>query len=196
MIAKTQEEGLALLDSLAAEASYGKFAAKLSFAQRCEILALHRKGCTRELLAKLYRVDRRTITHIYNQQSPHYKNVREEELRLGRDNFILQYLTLDVQNAAIALMEKNGDKEVNNKLANRKAGIHMMRNDYCDYDHRVMIGWIEPSDQDDIQIAGWYYKDLDSEWPDTWFTAGGPDSLKTSQAAYTAAINDISDKIP
>lgn len=196
MIVKTQEEGLALLDLLHAENNYGKFAAKLTFAQRCEILALHRKGCTRELLAKLYKVDRRTVTHIHNPDSPHYKNVREEELRLGRDNFITKYLTLDVQNAAFEMIEGQKNDVTNNKLANRKRGIHKVRNDFCDYDHRVIIGWVEPGDQDDVQVAGWYYKDMDSEWPDTWFSAGGSDSLKTSQACYNAMLGDISDKLP
>jgi hypothetical protein len=192
---KTQEEGNALLTLINVSNNMGKFASKLSFTQRCEILALHRRGCTRELLSKLYKVDRRTITHIYNGQSPHYRNVREEELRLGRNNFIDNYLTLDVQNAAFAYFgEKRDEPHVNNKAANKRQGVHNMQNDMCDYAHRVIIGWVEPGIQEDITVAGWYYKDLDSEWPDSWFHCG-PESLRTSQACWAAAQEDISDKI-
>jgi hypothetical protein len=195
MKVETQEEGLALLDSLAEQSNIGKFAPKLSFGQRCEILALSRKGCTRELLSKLYRVDRRTVTHIYNSNSPHYKNVREEELRLGRDNFITKYLTLDVQNAAFEFIEASKADTLNNKYANKKQGIHTMRNDMCDYDHRVEIRWKDNIvGENGSEPAGWYYRDLDSEWPNDWFHCG-PDSMKTSQACHAAAQRDISDKL-
>src|SRR5580765_3485616 len=163
MPAKTQEEGLALLASLNGESLAGKYAAKLSFGQRCEILALSRTGCTRELLAKMYNVDRRTITHIYNINSIHYKNVREEELRLGRENFIAKYATLDVLNKAYELAVANKEG-INNPNANKKRGIHNLQNDACEFPHRVVIQWVE-ADNDKIEISGWYYKDLDSEWP-------------------------------
>ena len=76
-----------MLEFFAKKNSENKFGAKLDFTQRCEILALRHAGVTREVLADMYKVDRRTITHIYNPMSPHYKNVREQELRMGRDSF-------------------------------------------------------------------------------------------------------------
>src|SRR5262245_4445022 len=56
-----------------------RFAAKLTFDQRCQVLALHRLGVTREDLAMMFGINRRTVTHIYNPQSEHYKSVREKE---------------------------------------------------------------------------------------------------------------------
>lgn len=193
-VEKTQEEGIALLSFIGISNNTSKYAPKLSFTQRCEILALHRNGVSRETIAKIYKVDRRTITHIYNSQSVHYRNVREEELRLGRNNFVTKYLTTDVQNAAFAFMGDKTDKLINNKAANRKAGIHTMRNEFCNYDHRVIIKWMEEDPEKGIKVAGWYYQDMEGEWPNDWFNCG-PDSLKTSQSCYTHAMEDISDKL-
>ena len=188
----TQEEGIALLISANEDRNSTKFAPKLSFAQRCEVLALFRCRCSRELLAKLYNVDRRTITHIYNPKSPHYKNVREEELRLGRDNFVRQYATADVTAAAYNLATAT-KSEGNNRNANKKRGIHDMKNDMCTKPHRVMIQWVTPEDSS-VAVAGWYYKDLDSEWPDDWFH-GDQDSMRTSQSCYAHAMKDVSDPL-
>jgi hypothetical protein len=169
----------------------GKFAAKLTFEQRCEILALHRKGCTRENLAKMFGIDRRTVTHIYNPQSPHYRNVREEEKRLGADNFFGKYVSQESMARMIAFGNEKGPD--NNKSSNRKAGIHTVQGPMCKHMHRVRIEWKEANDHD-IPVSGWYYNDLDSDFPDAWFQTG-PDSLKTSQACYTGMLEDISDKI-
>jgi len=193
----TREEAMEALDAAiaASKAVNKKYEPKLSFPQRCEILALYRKGCTRESLANLYGVDRRTITHIYNPRSPRYKNVREEELRLGGSNFLDMYLSEEMMRRATSIVKPAvDDKNANNRAANRKAGVHSMRNEFCDYDHRVIIQWVE-ADGDKIPVSGWYYKDLDSEWPDAWFTTQDPEALKTSQNCYTAALMDISDKL-
>src|SRR5262252_4002411 len=70
-----------------------KFAAKLDFPQRCEILALYRRGVGRNILADAFGVDRRTVTHIHNPVSPHYKNVRAEYDRLGKEACEQAYVT-------------------------------------------------------------------------------------------------------
>jgi hypothetical protein len=88
-----------------------------------------------------------------------------------------------------------GVKEViNNKLASGKAGIHIVRGKMCSYDHRVAIQWIEAG-QHGTTISGWYYRDLDGDFPETWFIAGGPESMRNSQACYAAMLNDITDKL-
>ena len=81
------------------------------------------------------------------------------------------------------------------KMANKKQGLHIVRGPMCTYDHRVTIAWREPSEIDNITVAGWYYRDLDSDFPDHWFTAGGLDSLRSSQACYTAMLDEITDKL-
>lgn len=184
------EEGIALLRLYNINNGKSKFSTKLSFTQRCEILALHHSGCSRAALSKMYNVDRRTITHIYNPNSPHYVNVREEELRLGRDRFIAHYVTEDVRKAAMLQFPQ---AEANNKNANRKQGVHSMQNDFCNNPHRVVIQWME-ADGHNITTSGWHYRDLDSEWPDSWFNCGAT-SLRTSQDCFAAALKDISDKI-
>ena len=186
----TGEERFAILSLM----NWGsnKFAPKLSFPKRCEILALYRAGLTRETLAMMYNVDRRTITHIYNPVSPHYKNVREEELRLGRERFRAIYLSEDVWNQAMALGKERVNNVANNKYAKGKAGIHVVRGTFCEYEHRVMIEWREKDEN--IEVAGWHYKDLDGDFPDNWFFAG-EESRKTSMACYLAMMKDITDKI-
>jgi hypothetical protein len=192
---KTIQEGHAILYLIGAsnKCRVGKYAPKLSFEQRCEVLGLWRLGYTRESLSRIYGVDRRTITHVYNQQSPHYKNVRVELLRMGLDNFLAKYVTPEVQARAQAFIEHNKE-EFNNPRANKKAGLHTVRNDMCKYDHRVTIGWVEAG-VGNVEVSGWYYRDLDSEWPDAWFTAGGPESLRNSQSCYAAMMEDIADKL-
>ena len=172
-----------------------RFAQKLNFANRCEILALHRMGIPRETLAVMYQIDRRTVAHIYTPNGPHYKNVRAEEVGLGTQKFREVYVTQDLLNKALAYNAANKAKDkapVNNKHATHKAGIHNVRGPMCTYDHRVAIQWREPDG--DIETAGWYYMDLDGDYPNTWFCVGD-ESLKTSQACYNAMIEDIADKV-
>jgi hypothetical protein len=165
-----------------------KFGNKLTFEQRCEILALYRAGIQRELLAKIYGIDPRTVTHIYNAQSPHYKNVRQEEHNLGLVGFQKKYLNQSAQEKALMLQQmKQHDKPVNNKYSNTKAGLHIVRGAYCTYDHRVIIEW---------QNEGWYYRDLDGDMPEQWFLAGGDEaSCRTSQACFAAMLKEITDKL-
>jgi hypothetical protein len=177
-----------------------RFAPKLDFERHCQILALHRIGITREALAKMYGVNRRTITHIYNPQSAHYKKVREEEKRLGPIEFRRMYLSQDVMDRALSyrqIAETKLDK--NNPHANRKAGAHQVKGPNCQHEHRVVIAWKEAGDQmndngiDRIDVAGWYYNDLDSDLPDHWLHVGG-DSRSTSDACYRAMLKDIVDR--
>ena len=187
--ASTREERLALLRSLN---ETNRFAAKLSFDQRCEILALRHAGVRREVLAKMYGVDRRTITHIYNPLSPHYKNVRDLETGLGRDQFREKFVNDDL--LAAATSQSREEKVENNKYAKAKQGLHVVRGPMCNYDHRVAIQWIEAG-QHGTTISGWYYRDLDGDFPDTWFISGGPDSLRNSQACYNAMMIELTDKM-
>jgi hypothetical protein len=187
----SREERIALLTSLYSEKN--KFAAKLTFEQRCEILALHRLGITREAVASMYNIDRRTVTHICNPLSKHYKKVREMEVGLGVDRFRETYLNDETINKALAFrQEAETVAEVNNKYAKGKAGVHVVKGKNCQMEHRVIIAWKDK--EGDIEIAGWYYKDIDSDFPDNWFCTDN-DSLKTSNACYVAMLTDITDKV-
>jgi|KBSSwiStaDraftv2_1062776.scaffolds.fasta_scaffold670711_2 hypothetical protein len=187
----TREERIALLSL--AFTNDNKFAPKLDFKRRCEILALVRLGITRDVIAEIYAVDRRTVTHIANPISPHYKTVKREWDRLGAAKFQELYLEEETLNRALAYRAtKQKIKPVNNMYANGKMGIHNVRGPMCSYDHRVAIGWREVDEK--IHIAGWYYRDLDGDNPDDWFCCND-ESLKTSAACYAAMIDDITDKM-
>ena len=184
----TREEMLAHFRTLQ-EAN--KFGAKLTFDQRCEILALRHAGVRREVLAKMYGVDRRTVTHIYNPLSRHYKNVRELEIGMGRERFREKFAHDDLLAAAMSQVRE--EQKENNKYANAKQGIHVVRGPMCTYDHRVAIAWKEAGEVG-VVTPGWYYRDLDGDLPDSWFYVG-EESLKNSQACYNAMLNEITDKM-
>ena len=185
----TRDERLALVTL--AYSNSGKFAPKLDFTRRCEVLALHRAGITNEAIAAMYGIDRRTVVHIYTERSPHYKKVREEEIGLGRERFQATYLTQDNLTKALSYKEAKADQEVNNKYANRKAGVHAVKGLMCNHEHHVIIQWHGKNDYG--WVPGWYYQDLDGDFPDKWFSCGD-ESLKTSQSCYTMMLQDITDK--
>lgn len=172
----------------------GKFSAKLTFDQRCEVLALSNLGFPKEQLAKMYGIDRRTVTHICTAKSPHYKNVREEELSLGESNFKQRYVTDDLVNRALSFkQEMSANRPKNNPLANEKAGLNPIRGTFCQKMHTVMIAW-RTKDQG-VEESGWYFQDLDGDFPDDWFSPT-PYSRQTSKACYAAMIHVIQDKKP
>lgn len=175
-----------------------KWASKLTFDQRCQILALHRAGITRDLLATAFGVDRRTISHIYNEGSAHYKSVRDEEKNLGRDAFINKYAGLGTMDHLLAFRQiKEKVPEKNNPEASRRSGPHTVRGKFCETPHRVFIAWKEVgdrmSDTDQIEVAGWYYNDLDGNFPNVWQFSDDK-SRSTSDCCYRAMLDNLVDK--
>lgn len=73
-----------------------KFVSKLTFDQRCQILALDWIGMSRRVTAVAFGVARSTVAYICNPSSPHYRDVRKRFADLGRERFIAEYLTQDV----------------------------------------------------------------------------------------------------
>jgi hypothetical protein len=188
-----REERIALLSLMGVDKN--KFAPKMTRDQRCQVLALFRMGIKPEVLGKMYKVDRRTITHIYTEMSPHYKAIRAEEAAIGRAAFNGKYLTYDIINTALSFNHDISKTAViNNKYAKGKAGIHSVNGKHCTYTHRVIVAWHEPNPELNIEIEGWYYKDLDGDFPDGWFSVGD-ESMRTSMACYIAMLEDITDKL-
>lgn len=90
-------ETRAMLEEAGNQPAYdGKFAPKLSQQERCSILAASKYGVTRNVVAAAFDIDRRTVTHICSDNSPHYRSVRDEYSRLGHQDFFKLYLTPDV----------------------------------------------------------------------------------------------------
>ena len=200
------EEIIKSLDPSSLREDAGRFSAKLNFAERCSILAAYMSGVNRRLLSVAFGINRRTITHIYNAHSPHYKEVRAEAERLGREEFIRTYLTEDV---AMKLKESERDKKAQilmglndkeeSKLAhhlakpsprkNRDEGYHVLHPEHCQYSHRVHIMWA-----DGYFGEGWYFKDLDGAFPTEWMHSG-EDSILSSTTALSGAKIEVQDKI-
>lgn len=186
----------------------GRFDAKLTFDERCSVLALYLSGVHRRVLALAFGIDRRTVAHIYNRKSIHYKAVRNRLQELGQAEFLKQYLTewatekvAKVANdPSITLADKEyraqPDKGVHpNKRKNRNEGLHVVKPDQCEHTHRIMIQWfderpIEGTEQ--TLPAGWWYKDMDGNAPDEWVHSG-PESLLSSSNALKMAEEEILD---
>jgi len=165
----------------------GKYVPKLDHERRCQVLALYRVGITREALAAMFGINTRTVGHIYSQESPHYRQVKEEETLLGREKFIEKYMNDDLLARAMSYrmgVEKQVEK--NNRYAKGKAGVHVVRPTQCLHEHRVIISWREDN------VPGWYYQDRDGDMPDSWFSTG-PDSMRTSRDCFVGMLKDIAD---
>lgn len=189
-MSKTVEEIMADLPE-GSFRSEGKFVPKLTFVERCEILAFYRKGVSRVMLAAAFGVDRRTITHIYTKTSPHYKNVREEEERLGRERFVQTYITESGAGKIAAVqsqVKEERDPSLSVKAANKHRGLNMVKTEFTNFEHRVMIEWF-----DGAIGEGWYYKDLDGPDSDDIMLHNGPESIRTSQECLRAVKENLID---
>lgn len=170
----------------------GKFAPKLTQEERCAILALVKSGVKRDTIAAAYDLDRRTVGHIVNPQSPRYKEIRNRYRATGHDEFIAEHLTEEVALKIASVASDNSPAEKGNApspRANRLAGTHTVKPEQCSYPHRIEIKY-----RPDGEFGpGWYYRDLDSkEHPDDWFH-NGDDSRKTSHACYDEAVANLMD---
>lgn len=177
----------------------GKFKPKLTDRERCEALACVVRGIKYDIVAAAFGVDRRTLNHMSNRFSKHYKNVRRELERLGKDAFLREYFTESVLDRLKRLeLSKVPDRAGEgittqssgaSRRARGKAGIHLVRPEQCSYNHRIEIAW---RDKTDDSPEGWWYRDLDGPDSDMWLNCG-PDSLLTSQACFVACQTEIID---
>ena len=194
------------LDPSSLRLDAGQFAAKLSMEERCGILAAYLSGVNRRILAVAFRINRRTVTHIYNPNSPHYNEVKKELFRMGKEEFVTRYFTESIamrikQAESDATAQKYAgmtDKEVSEHPVGlikpsqrRKAheGYHTIKPDWCAYSHRIQVAWVAGHFGD-----GWYYKDLDGSFPDTWMHSG-EESTISSTAALKGAEENVMDKL-
>lgn len=193
---------LALIPKEAMTASKtGEFAAKMTFEERCAVLACVVYGVSRPIVALAFSINRRTVTHVVNEHSIHYKDVRKKLKELGKDEFIKEYLTESVARKVAEAAQQHGAMAhsepdvtpgtVPSARANKKAGINVVQPEQCSYSHRLEIAFMGVEDwAGDI---GWHYRDLDDKTaPDTWLH-NGPESLMTSQSCLKAAEANLTD---
>ena len=165
----------------------GDFEPKLTFAERCGVLALYQTGVSVEQLAAAFKFNRRTVRHITSHDSKKYRSVRNEVLRLGEFDFRKQYITETlvhkVHDAAGKAEIKQTMAEYDASAGNRTsapnprastaAGISMYQGSY-DFVHRIEVKWHEANTCNGAEHpAGWYACDLDDG--DGTFWEGDPE---------------------
>lgn len=188
-----------------------KFEAKLNFGQRCAVLALYRRNVSVRMLAAAFGINRRTVTHVITPDSARYRNVRDEEKRLGTAEFMAKYITEEV---ATRLAEAASKPEITEPYdqydakpaaertgvasprATGSAGITTIKLPHHEFSHRIEVSWLEADTAEDDDgpfehPAGWYWRDLDADKPERW--NGDPEqqthltSAKALQHAKVAA---------
>lgn len=184
----------------------GKFKAKLTFEDRCSALALILHGTDLRLVAAAYGINRRTASHLRNNHSPHYKEVKTELKKLGLAEFKQTYITeyaVDLINRAAKDPEIQKEIAKSNKAhvetpagepsnrRNGKKGVHVVHPAQCKYTHRIEIDFRE-ADPVTESPEGWYHRDLDGPNPDLWAHCGEA-SLSSSGAALKYAIEEAMD---
>lgn len=182
------------LDPRALRENNPSFEPKLNFAERCAVLALHRKNVSVRMLAAAFGVNRRTVNHIINPESSRYHSVRARERQIGTEAFIDEYTTeaiiKRVNEAASSpeMTQTNSeyDKQpraeranVASKHATGSSGINTLKLPHHEYSHRVEVSWLDANTAEDDNgpfehPAGWYWRDLDGDTPDRW--NGDPES--------------------
>lgn len=171
----------------------GKFKPKLTEVERYQALACVIKGIKYDAVAATFGVDRRTVNHMANRYSKHYKDVRRKLEELGEQEFLDTYFdekVLDRLKTATMLAKPEPEPTAErrpNARASGKKGIHIVHPEQCRYNHRLEIGY-----RADADPVGWWYRDLDGPDPDTWLNCG-PDTMFTSQQCFAAAQLEIID---
>lgn len=166
-----------------------RFAPKLTDDDRRAILALDKAKVSRHVIAAVYNVDRRTVGHVCNPHSPHYRGVRNDYKNMGHDEFLVKYLTADVvakvKEYKPDLPAPSPSVKGSSARYKAKAGLHKVQPEQCSYEHHIEIAF-----QPTMDPPGWYYRDLDH--PEQWLH-NGPDSLVSSQAALHFAVSNLTD---
>jgi len=158
------------------------FEPRLTFAERCGVLAFHLAKVSVPQLAAAFGVNRRTINKIIATDGNKYRNVREEYQRLGETDFLTKYATAEL--AAKIAEARSKPEAVQNyteydaaittrKSANRRAngqeGITVIKEERHEHSHRIEVGWLAPdtavdtSGQTFEHPEGWYWRDLDGD---------------------------------
>ena len=168
------------------------YGAKLTMDERCAILGLAKHGVKREVLAVAFSLDKRTIGHISNEASRHYKDVRTLYRQLGHAAFIEKYVTPEiVDRVSRVRVEQVVPAQVHmepSKRQSQKRGIQVVKPEQCAYSHRLEIQWLD----DGSLGAGWYFRDMDCSEPEEWQHSGQA-SLLSSNAALVMAMENLVD---
>lgn len=177
-----------MVEDLDLTSKSGKFESKLSVPVRCAIYALHTVGFHRRVLSEMFSIHDRTVGHIVNPASQHYKGVRNMYQSMGRQTFHTEYLTAELVKKASRVLEaqrKSMAKPITkhessiNPRSNQKEGKHTLPSG-----RTTEIEWHdEEQTEDGIVFEGWFYFDP--------VTSGWIGPHKSSTAAYKAALEEV-----
>jgi hypothetical protein len=182
-----------------------KFEPKLTFAERCAVLALHMQGASISALAATFGINRRTVKHLISPSSTRYRAVRDQAKAMGDEDFCREYIT---ETIASRFNEAKDSPEVHESMddydtvpkadragipsprASAHAGTNMWTPPGAEYAHRIEIKWLEANTAEDDtgpfeHPAGWYSRDLDGETPDRW--DGDPENGSHTSSAKALA---------
>jgi hypothetical protein len=140
------------------------------------------------------------VSHIGNPKSVHYKEIREELIGLGKEEFTTRYITEDIQDR-IAKAEVEAVVQMGNdaaaredanirtptKMRSKDRGTHVRIPEGGSYSHRIQIEWVVG-----FYGEGWYYRDLDGPFPEKWLHTG-PESTLSSTAALRGIEAELTD---
>lgn len=161
----------------------GKFKAKLDEADRMRCLASVMAGIKKDIVAVAFGIDRRTVSHMTNPYSKHYKSLRDKAKAMGEKAFVKEHfdeIALERIRSAKppkAEAEKTGGPNIR---AKSKAGVNVVRPEQCSYSHRINVAFRQEPE------PGWWYQDLDGPDPQEW-CRGDAASMQTSQDCLMAA---------
>lgn len=196
-------------------AKNSRYAPKMSFADRCAVLAAYHAGIVKSVLSEAYGINISTVEYIVAPNSSHYRNVRKERADLGPERFRAEYMTeeqvsrimaakdrlegegrLESQKARDARLARERAK-VNgpDKRANGVAGRHLCRVREGTLFCEVVWAAPEPSKiYPDKRPEGWYVTvSPDSPgWVDGWGAGeyhGYAENANTSKAAWRGFLS-------
>lgn len=203
---KSVEEILALVPAtlLRGHRDDTKFAPKLSFAERCEVMAFYLSGYKVPALAAAFGLHRRTVSSIVNRNARYYQDVTEEFDKRGRDDFVRTYLTeagamklasvanspeVKMNEPAYRGLKSTGDGP--DKRKKSQEGTHT-RDDGVRYE----IAWKNEGEEDSegaILVSGWFFRFLSDDF---WTGQGneGTDPFNSSQLAKDFATMAVAPK--
>lgn len=167
----------------------GKFSPKLE-GWRYQIVALHLAGVPIKVIANAFDVRPQTISKMFSVNSNRYRKEQAELEEIGSEAFQAKYLTAEAWAKVKSVAASDSPKALKN--AKSKDGVHIVKTDMCERQHRIIIGW---RDADETNVgAGWYYQDHDGPVADrgTWYH-NGDESRMTSTACLKAVEENLFD---
>lgn len=185
-----------------------EFKPKLTYADRCAVLALINKNVSVRVIAAAFDINRRTVTHLRNGFRG-YKKMHDECSSMGKEAFEKKYLTEDhiarinataddpaLEQSYSDYDSTSGDRtQAPSRRSSGMAGINFLKHPSDEISHRIEIAWLEANTAEDASgpfehPAGWYWRDLDS-YDKYW--NGNPDenSHVSSQKAFNHARSEF-----